>query len=51
MAGFVFRLETPEGIPAHPPTMASVVPSWKAGAVSEERRRSIFVNVREGAPE
>ena len=31
MAGFLFRLETPEGIPADPPTMASVVPNWKAG--------------------
>ena len=31
MAGFLFRLETPEGVPADPPTLASSVPNWKAG--------------------
>jgi hypothetical protein len=31
MAGFLFRLETPEGVPADPPTLASAVPNWKAG--------------------
>jgi hypothetical protein len=31
MAGFLFRLETREGAPADPPTLASAVPNWKAG--------------------
>jgi hypothetical protein len=31
MAGFLFRLETPEGLPADPPTLSSAVPNWKAG--------------------
>jgi hypothetical protein len=31
MAGFLFRLETLEGVPAEPPTLASAVPNWKAG--------------------
>jgi hypothetical protein len=31
MAGFLFRLETPEGVPAEPPTLESAVPNWKAG--------------------
>ena len=31
MAGFLFRLETPEGAPADPPTLASAEPNWKAG--------------------
>ena len=31
MAGFLFRLETSEGVPADPPTLASAVPNWKAG--------------------
>jgi hypothetical protein len=30
-AGFLFRLETSEGVPAEPPTLASAVPNWKAG--------------------
>jgi len=31
MAGFLFRLETPEGAPAEPPTLSSAVPNWRAG--------------------
>ena len=31
MAGFLFRLETPEGVPAEPPTLGSTVPNWKPG--------------------
>jgi hypothetical protein len=31
MAGFLFRLETPEGTPADPPTLTSAVPNWKVG--------------------
>ena len=32
-AGFLFRLETPNGEPAEPPTLASAVPNWKASDV------------------
>jgi hypothetical protein len=31
MAGFLFRLETPEGAPAEPPTLSSAVPNWQVG--------------------
>ena len=31
MAGFLFRLETAEGVPADPSTFESVVPHWKPG--------------------
>jgi hypothetical protein len=31
MAGFLFRLETPEGVPAEPPTLSAAVPNWRAG--------------------
>jgi hypothetical protein len=31
MAGFLFRLETPEGAPAAPPTLEAAVPNWRAG--------------------
>jgi hypothetical protein len=31
MAGFLFRLETPEGAPADPPTLSSAVPNWRVG--------------------
>jgi hypothetical protein len=28
---FLFKLETPEGVPAEPPTLSSAVPNWRAG--------------------
>jgi hypothetical protein len=31
MAGFLFRLETPEGAPAEPPTLQTAVPNWRPG--------------------
>jgi len=31
MAGFLFRLETVEGKPANPPTLAAAVPNWSVG--------------------
>jgi hypothetical protein len=43
MAGFRFRLETPEGVPAEPPTMASAVPNWKAGETIPLGRRTLRV--------
>lgn len=31
MAGFLFRLETVDGVAADPRTLESAVPNWKAG--------------------
>jgi hypothetical protein len=31
MAGFLFRLETVDGVAADPPTLASAVPDWRVG--------------------
>jgi hypothetical protein len=31
MAGFLFRLETVDGVAADPPTLEAAVPNWKAG--------------------
>ncbi len=31
MAGFLFRLETVDGVVADPPTLDAAVPNWKAG--------------------
>ena len=31
MAGFLFRLETVDGTPAEPPTLATAVPNWVPG--------------------
>jgi hypothetical protein len=31
MAGFLFRLETREGVPADPPTVSVAVPNWAPG--------------------
>jgi hypothetical protein len=43
MAGFLFRLETLEGVPAEPPTIASAVPNWKAGDTIPLVRRTLRV--------
>ena len=43
MAGFLFRLETPEGAPAEPPTLSSAVPNWKAGDMIPLGGRSLRV--------
>jgi hypothetical protein len=43
MAGFLFRLETPDGAPADPPTLASAVPNWKAGDTIPLGRRMLRV--------
>jgi hypothetical protein len=42
-AGFLFRLETPDGIAADPPTLASAVPNWKAGDLVPLGRRTLRV--------
>ena len=31
MAGFLFRLETRDGLPAEPPTLEAAVPNWAPG--------------------
>jgi len=31
VGGFLFRLETPEGVPADPPTLEAAVPDWRSG--------------------
>ena len=31
MAGFLFRLETTDGVPAEPPTLNAAVPNWGIG--------------------
>ena len=43
MAGFLFRLETPEGEPAEPPTLSAAVPDWKPGHTSHLGRRTLRV--------
>jgi len=42
-AGFLFRLETPDGIAVDPPTLASAVPNWKAGDLVPLGRRTLRV--------
>jgi hypothetical protein len=43
MAGFLFRLETPEGAPAEPPTPSSALPNWRIGDEIPLGRRSLRV--------
>jgi hypothetical protein len=31
MAAFLFRLETPDGRPAEPPSLRSAIPNWRPG--------------------
>jgi hypothetical protein len=31
MAGFLFKLQTADGVAADPPTLESAVPNWKPG--------------------
>jgi hypothetical protein len=33
MVGFLFRLETRDGLPAEPPTLSAAVPNWSPGDV------------------
>jgi hypothetical protein len=49
MAGFLFRLETPEGAPAQPSTLSSAVPNCRAGDTIHLGRRTLrVVDVRDG---
>ena len=51
MAGFLFKLETPDGTPAEPPSLSSAVPNWRPGdtiPLGRDRRLRV-VEVRPGA--
>jgi hypothetical protein len=43
MAGFLFRLETAEGVPANPPTLSAAVPNWSEGDTIHLGRRTLRV--------
>ena len=43
MAGFLFRLETAEGNPAHPPTLSAAVPNWSVGDTIHLGQRTLRV--------
>ena len=43
MAGFLFRLETPSGEPAQPPTLSAAVPDWPIGSRICLGRRTLRV--------
>lgn len=50
MAGFLFRLETAEGVPVEPPTLTSAVPDWRPGDTIPLGHRTLrVVRVREDA--
>ena len=40
---FLFKLETTDGTPAEPPTLATAVPSWRAGDRIPLGRRTLRV--------
>jgi len=35
---FLVKLETRDGLPAEPPTLATAVPNWRAGRTGQQRR-------------
>jgi hypothetical protein len=43
MAGFRFRLETAEGVPADPPTLEASVPDWRPGHLIHVGDRTLRV--------
>ena len=43
MAGFLFRLETPDGARAEPPTLSSAVPDWREGDTIHLGKRALRV--------
>jgi hypothetical protein len=43
MAGFLFRLETTEGVPAEPSTFSAAVPNWRTGDTIHFGRRTLRV--------
>ena len=43
MAGFLFKLETPEGVPAEPSSFSSAVPNWAPGETIHFGHRTVRV--------
>ena len=43
MAGFLFRLETTDGVPADPSTLQSAIPNWRPGDAIYLGRRTLRV--------
>jgi hypothetical protein len=43
MSGFLFRLETPAGTPAEPPTLSAAVPNWQPGDTIHLGHRTLQV--------
>ncbi len=41
MAGFLFRLEIEDGVPAEPPTLSSAVPNWRTGDTIHLGKRTL----------
>lgn len=49
MAGFLFRLERPDGTPAEPPSLSAAVPNWGSGDTIHLGARTLrVVRVRDG---
>jgi hypothetical protein len=49
MAGFLFRLERPDGTPAEPPSLSAAVPNWRPGDTIHLGARTLrVVGVRDG---
>jgi hypothetical protein len=48
MAGFLFRLETTEGVPADPPTLSAGVPNWGVGDTIHLGKRTLRVVGKRG---
>jgi hypothetical protein len=52
MAGFLFKLETTDGLPAEPPTLSTAVPNWRAGDTIPLGARTLrVVQVRDNEAE
>jgi len=43
MAGFLFKLETPNGEPAEPSSLSSAVPNWAPGETIHVGHRTVRV--------
>jgi hypothetical protein len=41
--GFTFKLQTRDGVPADPPTLVTVAPSWRPGDTIPLGRRTLRV--------
>jgi hypothetical protein len=43
VAGFLFKLEMEDGVPAEPPSLSTAVPNWKSGDTIPLGRRTLRV--------